>query len=433
MSEPNDIHDPINPPEPKTTIEAPATQKTYLLERLRAIPAGVIESTTGTFFLLIALQAFQAGPIAKAFIAAGGNLGMLLTPFVVMIVERKGLTSMRAASGLLLVGGFVLCVAALIPILPIYVGAVVIAYAIMNMVIPLFTPVYQNNYPARERGKFVSRAIVVRVAIAALCGDLIGRVLTADIALYRIVLVVAALAFFASSFIARLIPSRPLHRRSNPDGHNLYVGWRGGLRQIWSSMSFLKTDQVFRSTTASWMFMGFANLMMTPLRIEYLANPDFGISLNAQETAMLTIVIPSLARLVMSPVFGWIFDRMNFFATRVALNLAFALSIVTFFTGNSYLGLVAGALIFGIAGAGGDILWSLWVTKFAPPNRVADYMAVHTFFTGVRGVIAPLIAFQLISRLPIGQIGIICAVLIGLASLILVPEMRRGFRRAPIT
>ncbi|NDF01570.1 MAG: hypothetical protein EB034_25395, partial [Verrucomicrobia bacterium] len=47
-----------------------------------------------------------------------------------------------------------------------------------------------------------------------------------------------------------------------------------------------------------------------------------------------------------------------------------------------------GAVIFGVSNAGGDVAWSLWVTKFAPPERVADYMSVHTFFTGVRGVAA---------------------------------------------
>ena len=423
----NIIADPFDPAADRKN---PNTQTTYVLERLRAIPAGIIESSTGTFFLLIALQAFQAGPLSKSLIVAGGNIGMLLTPFVVMAVERKGITSMRAAAGLLLVGAAALTLAALLPFLPVYVGAVVIAYAITNMVIPLFTPVYQSNYPARERGKYVSRSIVVRVAIAAVCGDLVGRMLTADIGLFRVLLVVVALAFLASSFIAIRIPSQPLHVRSDI-GRSATgtVSWLDSLRQIWFSMSFLKTDRLFRNTMAAWMFMGFANLIMVPLRIEYLVNPAFGISLNAQETAMLTIVIPSLARLVMSPVFGWIFDRMNFFATRVALNIAFALSIIMFFTGTSTLGLVVGALIFGIALAGGDILWSLWVTKFAPPHRVADYIAVHTFFTGVRGVIAPIIAFQLITKLPIGEIGIICAVLIGLASLILLPEMKRAMRR----
>ena len=36
------------------------------------------------------------------------------------------------------------------------------------------------------------------------------------------------------------------------------------------------------------------------------------------------------------------------------------------------------------------------MTKFAPPERVADYMSTHTFFTGVRGALGPIIGFALI-------------------------------------
>ncbi|NJM40387.1 MAG: MFS transporter [Anaerolineae bacterium] len=395
------------------------TQATYLLERLRAIPAGIIESTNSTFFLLIALQALQADSLSKSLILAGGNIGLLLTPWVVMWVARSGQPVMRVAAWLMGFGTIALIIAAAFPILPIYIAAAMLAYALTNMVIPLFTPVYQANYAPRERGKYVSRAIVVRVAVAALYGELAGRLLTLDVALFRIVLVIAAVSFAASAFIISRIPSQPIHANASAE--------QGGLKQILQSMSFLRTDKLLRNTMTAWMLMGFANLMMMPLRVEYLANPIYGINLNAQQTAFLTVVIPSLARLVMSPIFGWVFDRLNFFATRVALNIAFAISILAFFTGNSYAGLVIGSLVFGIAIAGGDITWSLWVTKFAPPARVADYMSVHTFFTGIRGVLAPLLAFQLITRFPVGQIGLLCAVMIGLASLILVPEVR--FRR----
>ena len=394
------------------------THKTFLLERLRAVPAGIIESTNGTFFLLIALQALQADSLSKSLILAGGNIGLLLTPWVVLLVERSGLPVMRVASRLMLMGAVALGISAAFPILPVYIATAMLAYALTNMVIPLFTPVYQANYAPRERGKYVSRAIVVRVAVAAVYGELAGRLLTFDVSLFRIVLVVVALSFAVSAAIISRIPSQPILA-----GPGLP---QTGFKQVLHSMSFLKTDKLLRNTMAAWMFMGFANLMMLPLRVEYLANPIYGISLNAQQTAFLTIVIPSLARLVMSPIFGWIFDRLNFFATRIALNVAFAVSILAFFTGNSYAGLVIGSLIFGIALAGGDILWSLWVTKFAPPDRVADYMSVHTFFTGIRGVLAPLIAFQLITRFPVSHIGLLCAVLIALASLILVPEMRYG-------
>src|SRR6185369_2434387 len=90
--------------------------------------------------------------------------------------------------------------------------------------------------------------------------------------------------------------------------------------------------------------------------------------------------------------------HMNFFSLRVTLNAGFAIGILACFTSSSLSGLIAGAIIFGISNAGGDVAWSLWVTKFAPAGRVADYMSVHTFLTGVRGVAAPMFAFWLVTR-----------------------------------
>ena len=132
----------------------------------------------------------------------------------------------------------------------------------------------------------------------------------------------------------------------------------------------------------------------------------------------LTAVIPNLARLVMNPVWGWLFDRVNFFALRAALNMGFALGILTFFTSDSATGLFLGAIVYGISTAGGDVAWSLWVTKLAPPGRVADYMSVHTFLTGIRGVIAPMAAFQLCQRFSLPTLGFGSAALIVIPSLI---------------
>lgn len=140
---------------------------------------------------------------------------------------------------------------------------------------------------------------------------------------------------------------------------------------------------------------------------------------------MLIAIIPALVRLVLSPAWGWLFDRMNFFVLRITINLAFGASILVFFTGDSWAGLILGSIVFGIAVSGGDLAWSLWITKFAPPHLVADYMSVHTFFTGVRGVLAPLLAFQLIAVVSMSTMGIICSIMIVIASLMLVPEILR--------
>ena len=178
-------------------------------------------------------------------------------------------------------------------------------------------------------------------------------------------------------------------------------------------------DPVFRWTLVSWMLMGFANLTMFPLRVEYLSNRRYGLDLSAEEVALLTSVIPNVARLCFTRAWGRLFDRMNFLTLRALLNTGFMLGILSFFTGGGMTGLVAGALLFGVSNAGADVAWTLWVTKFAPPGRVTEYMAVHTFLTGLRGVVAPFAAFYLALHAGIATTAVVMAGMILVASLIL--------------
>jgi MFS family permease len=198
-------------------------------------------------------------------------------------------------------------------------------------------------------------------------------------------------------------------------------------------LRFVREDRLFRRTLICWMLMGFANLMMLPLRVEYLANPKYRQAASVGMIALLTGVIPNLVRLVLSPVWGYLFDHMNFFTLRVILNLGFAVGILTFFLSDSVAGLVAGAMVYGVSSAGGDVAWSLWVTKFAPPPRVADYMSVHTFLTGVRGVLAPLCAFYLVAHLAPWKLAVLSSGLILAASALLLPEIQWGRKARPST
>lgn len=384
---------------------------TYRIEKWRAVPSGILETASGTFLLLIAVQAYQAGSIEKALIAAGGNIGMLLTPLVVQAVEHRRWPAARGAAAIACLGTAAFALAALWPTLALYVLGAIIGVASLSALTPLVIQVYQDNYPPSRRGHFFARTTVIRVAAAAVFAELAGRLLTDNVDAFRLLLAAFALAFAASALLLWRIRSRPLTMLESKNPLR-------GLR-------YLREDRFFRTTMIVWMLMGFANLMMSPLRIEYLANPAYGLALTAQEIALLTAIIPAIVRLVLSPAWGWLFDRMNFFMLRITINLAFAASILVFFTGDSWAGLIAGAVVFGVAVSGGDLAWSLWVTKFAPPHLVADYMSVHTFFTGVRGVLAPLVAFQLATRMSISGIGLICTVLIVSASLLLIPELLR--------
>jgi MFS family permease len=395
------------------------TTLTYRHEQWRAVAHGILETAGQTFLLLIAVRVFAASPTAKAMIATGASLGLVLTPVLVWLAARRGWQSARAAAGLALIGAGALAAAAVWPVLPVYVAATVVGMASGSLMVPFLTQMFEENYPAEERGQRFARSVMIRVGVAAVFAELAGRWMSARLEDYRWLLVAYAGAFAFMARCLRRCPTAPL------------AG--DGSAHPFRALRFVREDAVFRRTLICWMLMGFANLMMLPLRVEYLANPRYGLVLSAALIAGLTGVIPNVLRLWLAPVWGWVFDRLNFFALRIVLNTGFAISILTFFTSDSMTGLILGAVIFGISNAGGDVAWTLWVTKFAPPGKVADYMAIHTFFTGLRGVVAPVVAFHLVTKLSVAAVGGISAALIVVASAVLARELRRGPRADPGT
>lgn len=392
---------------------------TFRYERGRAISNGILETGGSTFLLLIAVRHFHAGPAAKAMVASGGSFGLILSITVVFLVARLRWPASLAASRLAVLGTASFLTMALFPVLPVFVAGAILSMAAASSSIPLMTQVYQENYPEHERGGLFSKTVMIRIGVAALFSEAAGRFLSHDIGHFRALLLVFALAFAASAWCLRQCPARPL--QPSKGSHPL------------SGLGYAMEDRLFRQTLIAWMLMGFANLMMLPMRVEYLANPKYGLTLSVSEIAFLTGVLPNAARLVLSPVWGWLFDHMNFFVLRMTLNLGFAAGILSFFTSDSITGLICGSLIFGVSNAGGDVAWGLWVTKIAPPDRVADYMAVHTFFTGLRGVVAPMLAFHLAAGVSLSTLAQVSSVLIGLATLMLIPEIRSIRERRPTT
>ena len=390
------------------------TAITYRFERWRSVAAGVLESAGGTFLLLIAVQYFQAGAIAKGLIAGSASFGHMLGPVVVSLVARMHWSSSQAAAKMAVFGAAVFLMMAAIPALPVFVIGTVLGMTATSAAIPLLTQVYHENYPERRRGKLFSRTVMIRIAATGAFSQLAGWAFSGRIEKFQFLLLIFAGALGMVAFCLSRIPSKVL---VSAEGSNPFRALRFGYE-----------DPIFRRTLICWMLMGFANLMMVPMRVEMLANPKYGITMSVREVAFLTGVVPNVARILMSHVWGWLFDRANFFVLRMVLNLGFGLGILTFFTSTDLTGLILGAVVFGISIAGGDIAWSLWVTKFAPENRVADYMSVHTFFTGLRGVVAPLTAFQLAKSMPLTSLGYVSLVLIFFGTVFLIPEIKFGRR-----
>jgi hypothetical protein len=167
--------------------------------------------------------------------------------------------------------------------------------------------------------------------------------------------------------------------------------------------------------------MGIGNLVAACLFVEYLANPRHGINLPGRDVAWITGVVPVAFRMLCSYPWGLIYDRVGLFKVRAILNLVFAAAILTFYLGGNVASWVVGMALWGIANAGGNVTWGLWVTKLAPKHAVAEYMSVHTFLTGLRGLCAPYLAFAAIGVMSFQTLGVVCSIgIIGASAFITV-------------
>lgn len=381
---------------------------TFRLERVRAVAGGILETAQVTFLLLIAERWFAADPGEKGIIQGASSAGLLLTPLLVSWAAGRGWNAGRAAAVLFAAGAVGVLFAALWPALPIFLAGCGLAFLCAAATAPFIASIYSENYRAERRGDLFSRNIVVRILCSVAFAWVAGRVLEADPANFRGILGIYGLCLLLNAWCVWRLPVVPL---VNTEGRNPLRAFR-----------WVRSDRLFRLTLISWMLMGFGNLVMFPLRVEYLANERYGLHLAATDIALFTTIIPNAARLAFTRVWGKLFDRMNFFILRILLNTGYMLGILSFFTGGSLTGLWAGSVLFGIANAGADLAWSLWVTKVAPPERVTDYMAVHTFLTGARGLVAPFAAFYCAAHFGVGPTAAGAAVLILAASLLLARE-----------
>ncbi len=382
-----------------------ATRRTFRNELWRSIPTGVLDTLVTAFGMIIAVRVFELGDFAKSVFLASTSGGLMASLLVVPLLLRSRGTIASTAAKVQLAGGAAMGVAAVFAGSSwLYMGGLSVGLFCMAMQIPLLTQLYRSNYPERSRGRLFAITGIGRAAAAMGFGFLGGWLLDLDLQNYRWLLAAFALSGIVSGLLTYRLPATP------------WQAPEGASASLWASLRWIKLDRDFRTLLISWMIMGIGNLVAAALFVEYLANPRHGINLPEKQIAWIVGVVPVIFRLVFSYPWGLIYDRVNFFIVRATLNVFFAAAVFCFFVGHGVWAWTAGMALFGIANAGGNVTWSLWVTKLAPPHAVAEYMSVHTFFTGFRGLIAPFIAFSLIGHVSFATLGILCAVSILAAS-----------------
>lgn len=392
-------------------------RKTFANDCLRQAAVGLLDTGPRTFFLLIAVQRFAADDFAKALISIPGAVGMLLSVILVPFLNAhtRSKTAVLAVSRAS--AGVCFLLAAAYPTLEAYLFWVFLAGLPNTIAYPLLTAVYHENYPRRLRGQLFAWAAMVNTGSSILWHALIGAWLQRDIGNYRAVLVCFGAASLAAAWSLSGMPS-PVHR---PAPARTGPGRPGPIGQSLSAFRWIWKDRMFAYMLFVWFVFGFAVMMIGPLKVIFLTEPRHGLANPAATVALVIGIVPEATRLATTAAWARLFDRYNFVGIRMAINLILLASVIAFFWGRTFPWLCVSAVLEGMMLAGGNIAWALWVTHVAPAKHTAEYMAVHQFFTGVRGVIGALLGIRLASQYGMQPVAWAAIVLVGLSVVLMAP------------
>ena len=387
-------------------------RETYRYDLWRGLFEGILSAGIQTFALLIAIRYYHAGESSKSLIAAAPFMGMILSLPLVHYTSGKKIKKSWCSAGPSVLTGICLIVAAWIPSLEFYTLMIVIGYICRSAILPFITSIYSDNYPQDKRGAHFSKPLLLTVASSALFGILGSSILEINIGYFRWVFTFLGLSALAKALALKSIPSKKVEDSL----HNHPFG----------NLKYSFKDRDFGYVLLTWFIMGFANLWVLPLRVDYIASPAYGIEASPIIVALVITIVPETVRFLFIPFWAKLFDSMNFIVLRMILNILFGVGIAIFFISKNLILICTGSALIGLAFAGGSIAWALWVTKYAPKGKVSAYMSVHVCLTGIRGTIGPMIGYWTAAQIGAQMTGFISFALMALATAMLIPEIKHG-------
>ena len=343
-----------------------------------------MEAGWSTFALLIAIRHYGAPESYKAFIAAAWPIGFLLTPLTLHCVAKRQFRPSLASASMFALAALLMVGATVVQSLTVFTAFIIASQMATVQQGPLMIQIYAENYPASERGKRMTTPFILTATSMILFSLLGGWLLDRSINSYHLLFVIMVVSAAVCAWATNRIPSTTLSTE--------HVG------NPWQNFSLIWKDKLFGYLLGSWMLLGLGNLITMPIRVEYLANPKFGINADNTSIAFLLVVVPAAARILSTKLWGHLFDKLHFITIRNLLNIFFLLGIAGFFFTTNIFLLTFAMILVGLATGGGKIIWSLWVTRIASHEKVSSYMSIHMALTGFRGTLAPFIGYWILSH-----------------------------------
>ena len=390
--------------------------RTFRVDTFRLSIGGAVSTVLQSVFLIVAIKRFDVGDGLKSTIAAASSFGLIGSLFYAAGFAASGIRRSTLAAVPLMASGVLMTATVLAGSGLAFTLLVVAAAFSHSLVSPFLLAIYADNYRPDRRGRLYSVGLMLSLVAALVTGLLFGVALSRDILLYRPVVAATGLLVAVSGGLMALVPSGPSTRRGETNPlRNLLV---------------LFSDGKFGLILLAWFISGFSNLWSQPVRVSYLAEAGRGLDLSPMTVLLIMSVIPSGVRLLFTRVWAHLFDRFDFLVLRVAMTLVLGLGVLVFLLTANVAIIVTGTVIHSIGFAGTFLVWNLWITKIAPPGRGQLYMSVHSFLTGVRGILGPYLGYLFIGRFTFRQMGLVSFGLNVVSALMMVMIMRRGARTA---
>jgi hypothetical protein len=270
-------------------------------------------------------------------------------------------------------------------------AAVVFSRVCATGVVTLRSTLWRANYTRFERARATGKFSTIAVLVVAITGYLLGKAMDISEESFRVFVVIACGAGALGVYNYGKIRMR---------GHAAFIkGEKADDRASRPSINpislrrLLASDRYYDAFMASMFLLGAGNLMLAaPLVITL--KERFGADYT--RGIMVVSTIPMLVMPLAIPIWARLLARVHVVRFRAIHSWVFVvaqsvvlLAVVT----DTFWLLGISAALLGVGFGGGTLAWNLGHLDFAPPSHKAtQYMAVHVTLTGVRGIIAPLLA-----------------------------------------
>ncbi|MEZ4386380.1 MAG: MFS transporter [Candidatus Krumholzibacteriia bacterium] len=399
------------------------------------MPTDVARTTARRYWLGMVFQGLWAtGQILFPFVLAKSLAAPAWLVTLSVLMESTGMVAGLYWSGVMQSGGrrralfwgglcgrVVVAAALWITTPGLFVAMLAVVYLFGALVYPAQNSILQENIPADRRGWVFGRGAMVQQGTAVVCSFVVGLLLDHDPMAYRIVYPVLGVLGFGYPLALATLP-RPAAGAvaapgPRPAGPLAPPAWRSLASAV--SQPFLDARDTFRRDRAylwyqaNFTVYGVAFIMLVPVVPLYFTSE---LHLAYRHIAQSRILIGSLGVGLLGPLAGKLMDRLH--PTRLcAMSFGWVALYPLMLAAGPALNLTAtqtayaAFVIYSVGMAGVNVTWNVGSMAFAPPGQGGHYQGIHVAMVGLRGVLAPILGYLLLTFLGFREVFLVAACL----------------------